>query len=58
MEVEGREGWRARVEVAWWHYNLSFVVEEITAEKWLTIEGEERRKEGNLARWPLSKTGD
>jgi hypothetical protein len=37
--------------------NLSFVVEEIKAEKWLKMEGEERRTEGNLVRWPLSKTG-
>jgi hypothetical protein len=43
--------------VARQRYNLSFVVEEIKAEKWVTMEGEERRTEGNLARWPLSKTG-
>jgi hypothetical protein len=44
-------------EVAWQRYNLSFVVEEIKAEKWLKMEGEERRTEGNPAWWPLSKTG-
>jgi hypothetical protein len=43
-------------EVAWRHYNLCFVVEEIKVEKWVTMEGEERRIEGNLAWWPLSKT--
>jgi hypothetical protein len=55
--VEGREGWRAGAEVAQQRYNLSFVAEEIKAEKWVTMEGEERRTEGNPARWPLSKTG-
>jgi hypothetical protein len=44
-------------EVAGQYYNLSFVVEEIKAEKWFKMEGEERRTEGNPARWPLSKTG-
>jgi hypothetical protein len=44
-------------EVARQHYNLSFVAEEIKAEKWVTMEGEEMRTEGNPARWPLSKTG-
>jgi hypothetical protein len=39
------------------HYNFSFVTEETKAEKWLTWDGEERRTEGNPARWPLSKTG-
>jgi hypothetical protein len=43
--------------VAQWRYNFSFVVEEIKAEKWVTREGEERRTEGNPARWPLSNTG-
>jgi hypothetical protein len=56
-EAEPREGWRAGAEVARRRYNLSFVVQEIKAEKWLTMEGEERRTEGNPARWPLSKTG-
>jgi hypothetical protein len=56
-EVEGREGWRVGAEVARWRYNFSFVGEEIQVEKWLTREGEERRTEGNPARWPLSKTG-
>jgi hypothetical protein len=32
-------------------------MEEIKVEKWVTMEGEERMTEGNLARWPLSKTG-
>jgi hypothetical protein len=45
------------VEVARWRYNLPFVVKETKSEKWLTMEGEERRTEGNPARWPLSKTG-
>jgi hypothetical protein len=44
-------------EVARQCYNLSFVAEEIKAEKWVTMEGEERRTEGSLARWPLSRTG-
>jgi hypothetical protein len=33
-EVEGREGWRAEAQVARRRYNLTFVVEEIKAEKW------------------------
>jgi hypothetical protein len=45
------------VEVARGRYNFSFVTEEIKVEKWLKWEGEERRTEGNPARWPLSKTG-
>jgi hypothetical protein len=49
-EVEGRQGWGEGAEVAWWRYNLSFVVEEIKAEQWLKMEGEERRTEGNPAR--------
>jgi hypothetical protein len=56
-EVEGREGWRAGAEVARRHYNLSFVAEEIKAEKWVTMDEEERRTEGNPARWLVSKTG-
>jgi hypothetical protein len=43
--------------VAWWRYNFSFVADDIKVEKWVTWEGEERRIEGNLARWPLSRTG-
>jgi hypothetical protein len=43
--------------VAQLRYNLSFVAEEIKVEKWVTMEGEERRTEGNPARWPVSKTG-
>jgi hypothetical protein len=49
-EVEGREGRRVGAEVAWQYYNLSFVAEEIKAEKWFKMEGEERRTEGNPAR--------
>jgi hypothetical protein len=56
-EVEGREGWRVGVEMGWWYYNISFVMEEIKVEKWVTMEGEERRIEGSLPWWPLSKTG-
>jgi hypothetical protein len=56
-EVEGREEWRVGVEVARWRYNFSFVAEEIKVEKLLKWEGEERRTEGNPARWPLSETG-
>jgi hypothetical protein len=48
--VLGAEGAQRR-------YNLSFVAEEIKAEKWIPMEGEERRTEGNPARGPLSKTG-
>jgi hypothetical protein len=33
--VEGREGWRVGVEVAQGYYNFSFVMEEITVEKWI-----------------------
>jgi hypothetical protein len=39
--------WRGGVEVARWHYNFSFVVEEIKAEKQLNMGGEGRRKWGN-----------
>jgi hypothetical protein len=55
--VVGREEWSVGAEVAQWRYKFSFVAEEIKVEKWLTWEGEERRTEGNPARWPLSKTG-
>jgi hypothetical protein len=55
--VEGREEWSSGAEVARRWYNISFVVEEITAEKWVTMDGEERRTEGSLSWWPLSKTG-
>jgi hypothetical protein len=56
-EVEGREWGRAGAEVAQRRYDLSLVAEEIKVEKWVTMEGEERRTEGNPARWPLRKTG-
>jgi hypothetical protein len=55
--VEQRAGWRVGVEVAQQYYNLSFIMEEIKAEIWVTMEGEERRTEGNQAQWPLRKTG-
>jgi hypothetical protein len=32
-------------------------MEEIKAEKWVTMEGEERSTVGSLARWPLSRIG-
>jgi hypothetical protein len=53
----GERGVESGAEVAQRRYNLSFVAEEIKAEKCVTMEGEERRTEGNPARWPLSKTG-
>jgi hypothetical protein len=46
-ERKEREVWRGGVAVARWHYNFSFVVEGIKAEKWLKMGGEGRRKWGN-----------